>query len=482
MLNRKLLEVLHRLNLSEKNRLRQFLLSPYFNGTPKAGEVVRLYDLIILHGAREENPALAKAVVFPLFFPGRTFEEKAKGPLDSLTTELFRLVRHFLVQKEQERESGEVQEHLVMATFYQKYALEEWFWQSLQQARKVQADSMERDAPYYFNQFKIEEAELSFRGLYNSFQDDTNLFTAQENLDKFYSIVRMEFISAMEYQKDFTLIDNEISHSMTETVFKLSEEGGPLDLPANRIYRLIMSLTQQNSADEKEFEELEHLTKKYRNQIAPEKYKNMMAYLRTFWVRRYLQLGQGNMSAQVFDLYREHLEEGYFYIDDSISLTAFYNLTIFSLKPGQYAWTKNFLDSHPPERICGTRYPEEIHSLCITEYLFATKKYTEAEDTLVYRLFENTFMSISADVLLIKIYYETENELLETRMKALDQKVRRTKFSDEKKEVYLNFLRKLNQIIKYGWQIKSPKRIKLLEEIKSVPGIVSREWLLEKLP
>lgn len=480
MLNRKLLEVLRRFTPSETNRLRQFLMSPYFNSTPRAGDLIRLYDLIIAHNSDENSPGLSKAEVFCQFFPDRVFEEKAKGPLDSLTTELFGLVRHFLLQKERERESTEVGEHLVMAKFYRKYALEEWFWQSLRQARKVQENSVERDAPYFFNQFKIEEEEFSFRALYNTFEDDANLYAVQENLDKYYSILKLDLVSAMEYQRHFTPLDDAPSQSMSETVLKLSEEGGPLDLPINQIYRLIMSLTQ-NSGETKDFELLEQLTTRYRSQISPETYKNMMAYQRSTWVKRYLQSGQRAVSTQVFDLYRAHLEEGYFYVDHAIMLNSFYNLTILALKLGEFDWAKKFLKSHPPERICGTRYPEEIHSLCTAEYLFALKNYAEAEKTLVYRLFENTFMSLSADVLLVKIYYETQNELLATRMKALDQKIRRTKYSDEKKETYLNFLRKLDKIIKYGWQTNSPRRAKLVEEIKAMPGLVSREWLLEKL-
>jgi hypothetical protein len=117
----------------------------------------------------------------------------------------------------------------------------------------------------------------------------------------------------------------------------------------------------------------------------------------------------------------------------------------------------------------------------LAEYFFAVQKYEEAENSLVYRLFENAIMSISADVLLIKIYYETNNDLLETRMGALYKKVQRSKFAAEKKDVYLNFLRKLDKIIKYGWMDSSPKRLKLIEEIKALPGIASREWLLEKL-
>ncbi|MBK8192877.1 MAG: hypothetical protein IPK76_06635 [Lewinellaceae bacterium] len=182
-----------------------------------------------------------------------------------------------------------------------------------------------------------------------------------------------------------------------------------------------------------------------------------------------------------FDIYRRHLSEGYFYIDNLIPHTTFRNLVIFGLKLGEYDWVKNFLDTHPPERIGSTRYPAEIHSLNYAEYYFYLKKYDEALEHLVYKLFENPTVSILADVLLIKIYYETQNDLLETRMKALDQKVRRSKLGKEVKNRYLTFLRKLDKIIKYGWQKKSPRRLQLIDEIKSAPEIIAREWLLEQL-
>ena len=480
MLNRKLLEILKRLNLLEKSQLRQFLLSPYFNGGTKSGEILRLYDLIIQHEAVENHPDLRKEAVFALFFPGRPFEEKAKGPLDTLTTVLFQLVRRFLAQKGMEQENGEIFEYLMLAKFYRKYALEERFWQSIHQARKVQQQSVEHDALYFFKQYKIEEEELTFRGLYNTFEDDTNLYAVQENLDKYYSILKLEYASALEHQKRFTKLSEYPSQLMNDSVLKLSEAGGPFDLPINRIYRLIMSLAQ-NPDEDRNFQALEQITKEYRKEIPLDKYRDMMAYQRAFGVKRYLKSGQEGASQRSFEMYREHLEEGFFYIDQSITLNAFYNLILFALKQGELDWAKFFLDNHPPDRIYGTRYPEDIHSLGMAEYLFAAKHYEEAEKSLVYRLFENTFMSIAADVLLIKIYYETGNDLLETRMRALDQKVRRTRYSEEKKATYLNFLRKLDKIIKYAWQPRSSRRLKLREEIRTMPGISSREWLLEKL-
>ncbi|MDO8971802.1 MAG: hypothetical protein Q7U74_14005, partial [Saprospiraceae bacterium] len=90
-------------------------------------------------------------------------------------------------------------------------------------------------------------------------------------------------------------------------------------------------------------------------------------------------------------------------------------------------------------------------------------------------------ISIAVDILIIKIYYETQNALLDSRMKALDQKIRRATLSQDAKERYYNFLKKLDKLVRYAWTPKHPKRLKLLEEIKNTEEIVAREWLLEKL-
>jgi hypothetical protein len=215
--------------------------------------------------------------------------------------------------------------------------------------------------------------------------------------------------------------------------------------------------------------------------IDRDSFKDLMAYQRSLWIKRYRQTGGQDISRFMFNLYRIHLEKGYFYLDNSIPLNTFYNLTLIAIRVKEMDWIKEFLQNHPPERICGTRYPTEVHHLCTAEYMFAIKNFNEAEQTLVYKLFENSFLSISADVLLIKIYFETENELLETRMAALYKKIKRSKFTEEKQNVYLNFLSKLNKLIKLGPLAGKEKRKKVADDILSVSNIASREWLLEKL-
>ncbi|MCB0542049.1 MAG: hypothetical protein KDC70_00940 [Saprospiraceae bacterium] len=480
MLNRKLLEVLRHLGTLEKKRLRLFLLSPYFNSTSAADDIVRLYDLIVQYDADEECQELSKESVFGIFFPDRVFKENTKSPLDSMTTDLFALVRRFLAQTELERESGEVEEHLALAKFYRKFAYEERFWQVIGSLRKVHEKSPWRDARHYFKQFKIEEEELSFRSLYNSFEDDVNLIAVHTNLDRYYSIMKLDFACALTYQGQFAPIEMPPSIVPVEELLNQVSNGGPFDLPVNHIYKLLMQMLR-GSATEENLHALEHLIEQYEAEVPFEKRKEFSAYHQFLWTQLYSTSGNDQSLQNTFAVYKKHLEMGYCYFDDMLPLTDFRNLTIIGLKLGEVEWVKNFLDRHPPERICSTRYPAEVCNLNMAEYHFYLKQYDEAQEMLSYKLFENPVFSILSDVLLVKIYFETQNELLEFRMKALDQKVRRAKLSQGEKNRYLNFLRKLDKIVKYTWQPRNNKREKLIEEIKSTREIIAREWLLEKL-
>ena len=59
--------------------------------------------------------------------------------------------------------------------------------------------------------------------------------------------------------------------------------------------------------------------------------------------------------------------------------------------------------------------------------------------------------------------------------------MRRSKLSTESKLPYLNFIQKLDKIIKARWQKDTQKTAKLADEIRQMPAILQREWLLEVL-
>ena len=129
----------------------------------------------------------------------------------------------------------------------------------------------------------------------------------------------------------------------------------------------------------------------------------------------------------------------------------------------------------------GTRFPAEFHGLCQAEVHFAMGTFEAAHDQLVYTSFEDTSYSIMADILLIKIYYATQHELLGSRVRALEQKVRRSKLVAIRKESYLNFLKTMYKVMKYEPLSSSKQWRKLHDYVKSTTPMVAREWLLREV-
>jgi hypothetical protein len=479
MLNRKLLEILKLFKPQEHAQFRLFLQSPYFNHRINAADLLRLYDYIMVVGAGEEHPDLKKEKVAQIFFPDKPFNEKQKGPIDGLASDLFALLKQYLTQKNHEKRNRNFEEGLALAQYYRGFGMEERFWQVINALRKDLILTKVNDSNFYRQLFLLEEEAATFQSLHNSFEDDANISVAVRNLDIAFLLEKFELLCSLKYQQKLAQPTSfDFDSPLAKVIVKY-----PKDYPTVPLYDLFSIVWQliASPLDDDLFTKYERLLLENSNELPFEKARNLKAFYRYFWTQRYSKLGGSEVRLRVFEVYKSHFEEGYFYENGQIMINALKALILFGLRLKQFDWVKKVLEDHPPSRICGTKYPLEAHSLCMAEYYFYTKDYERALGTLVYKHFENPNYSLWAEMLLIKIYYETSDELLEYRMKALDQKVRRTKLSAESKARYYKFLQKLDKILKYGQDKKSHKREKLIEEIKKAAGINERDWLLEKL-
>jgi hypothetical protein len=479
MLHRKLLEILSRLPAVDHKRLRLFLSSPYFNTGYLAPKLIELYDYVMEHQADEASSSLDKQKVAAVFYPEKPFREKEKGPIDHLASHLFQLVRDFLYQRSQDLKASEAKKLLNLAEFYREHSLEERFAQTMQGIVKTQAAPAIKDSEYFWLHYEIDMEIASFKSWFTTFEDDFNTTALHHNLDSFYTLLKLENLCTHLYEKTISKPSAAPNKALSEAVLHLPEDDPIMETPLARCYRLVYDLLD-NEHDEDKLKALETLLDQHRREIPAEKFYNLQAYYRYFWNRLYASRGI-NVTEQIFNLYKHQLETGSLYNKGQIHTTVFRVMIQFSLRNKAYDWTKEFFTKHQPEMISGTRYPQEFYNLNYAEYHFARKEYDAASEKLNFLSFENTYYSLQVDVLLIKIYFETQDELLEPRMRAFEQRVRRSRVGPEFKERYFNFLKKLDKIIKYGWQKNSPKRQKLIEEIRTASAIVEREWLLEKL-
>lgn len=479
-MNRKLLEILKRLDAREIKRLRHFLQSPYFTYGLSSQEIILLFEHIIRYGADADAPQLDKRRVSLRLFPDKPYNENGKSPIDTLTSDLFRLTKKFLFVSEAERDSSEVMYELPVARFYRKCGLEERFWKSVQYMRSVSDAEPRQDERYFLDRYFVEEEVHTFKTFFSSTEDDANIGSKAFYLEQFFGIARMDTACILNLQRQRVEFQEAHTQELGNELIRLIRGGVFHHNGLAETYLLVFDII--NNPDKPELvERLRERLEAQKQDFPIAHLKNLMAYLRIFFIRKYQKSGHPSDFAEYFNLISQHLDEGFLYYDDRILAPLLRNLIHSGLRLGYFDKVREILETHPPERIGGTRHPDEIYNLLHALYYFARKDYANAEKHLVQCSFDDVHFNIQAEILQIKIYYETNSDLLDYRIKALQQKVRRSRMAKEFKERYFALLNKILLLMKYGWEKKSPKRAKLLEEIRNTPGLLEKDWLISHL-
>lgn len=478
MPSQKLLDVVESLSRTARERLQLFVRSPYHNTKFNGEKVIELLDIILKAGAVATAAELDKKRLNNYFFPDRQYREKAKNPIDSLASDLFSLVRQFILWEDAQLKRDKGREQLAMARFYRENSLEDRFWQVVGQFRKQHQKIAQKTSDHYLLAYWMEEEVAKFESIFNTYTDDANILTAQTHLDSFYTVAKLEMTSVLRFQQMLGQVSTGETQRLSEALMREFPKYEAIQTPLAQLYFQVIQLLEKPD-DQALFAEFNENCRRYKKAIPADKYRNLMAFYRYFMGLQYQQEVAGvDLVNRLFSLYKEHLAAGYFHVGDDQLLPASLKLMVnIALKVGENKWAEQLLKKYTPDRITGTRYPVESHSLCEAEVLFANADYEAAQDHLMYRNFENVNYSILADILLIKIYFVSDNDLLENRIRALEQKVRRSKLVAEGKKPYLNFLKIINKVIKYENRKSSKQWQNLAIDVQQLVPLIEREWL-----
>lgn len=477
MISSRILEIIDSLSAGELERLLLFLQSPYHNSGYNSEKIVDMFEYVQTAYQNGETKLLSKEHLNKRYYPEHPFVERKKNPIDALSSDLFKKMKAFLFIEYVQTDAFNTHQLLSQAKFYRKNNFEERFWQVVKQFRKMQERRQQVDAFYYLDSLLMETEVASFRSIFNTYTDDANLNTTHQLLDQFYATLKLEYSAILVFQQKLGQASEDETKQMGALIEQVYEEYELLHTPLADLYKVILGWLRKTPSNE-ELEAFAKELKLQRGRVEPEKYRNLMAFYRYFLGMKYRKEVAGiELLRKIFVVYQEHLKEGYFLVDDKLLPVSLNSIITIGTKLGEIKWAKQVLKQYGPEKITGTRYPEEAHSICEAEVLFANQEYTVAQNKLAYCNFENVHYSILADVLLIKTYYATDDELIYARIQALDRKVRRSKLAETNKTSYLNFLQLLNRILKYEHDKRSKTWQKLAEELTTTTPMIEREWL-----
>ena len=475
----KLLELIRALEKPELERVIKFLNSPYFGKMRPPKEVHLLLNHILSCFPAYQDPSLSKENTYTVLYPGEPF---VVGKVDRVMSDLLKIIKEFIVYEFSDIRDNEVQRLLIQARFYRQRHMEKPFHRAIKSLRAAQKKAKETK-DFYWKQFLIEKEISKFESFYNHRKKDLNVPSTLKSLDIFYLVNKLEYTCWLLAQDKYSNpLNVEDSLLVFDQIISSFKEGVRLDeIPLLKVYYHGIRLIQSDEESDQIFRQLSQILEQYASVIPLERLKELQTVCRNYCILQYNN-GKEEFLEEAFHLYRNHLEQGYLHYEGGLLPSTIRNIVAVGLRLKKYDWVYDFLEEYK-DRIVASNQPREIYLFNLANYYFARKKYAEALDCLVDR-YEDPYYLLAAKRMELKVYYELESEILESKIDAFKIYIYRTS-----PKVLLKVLREgNNNFIDLLKQIRSPKTLhsetrinKLRQKIHSKKSIAEKEWLLEKL-
>lgn len=468
-----LIKLIKTLDTGEQQELALFAASPFFNRGTQSEDVRKLLQTILY--AAPDFEKIEKMFVYQEVFPGKEFIE---GKLEKTMAELSKLIRSFLLTQKYFDASNEFQQMLDWASLLRTRDLDSRYQQTIDKLVKTQQTNIVESEAHYYRQFLLETEIHDWQSSYNRFKGDLNLPRLIHNLDIYYFVHRLEFLNRFLLQQKVTHLEipEEIAHALNETNLpeRYLRESVVL-LISDKINQLL----KQNPPTLEAFLALTDLLRTHENGIGTALLRQFFAYLRSLCTIL-INAGAEELIPALHQLHRDNLERGYFYFENKIHPPAYVAVVTAALRVRNFDWALHFIESHK-NRIIGDNETHDFYRLNLANYYFEIGAYEKSQE-LIPASSPDLDYHFRARRLELKIYYESDSELLPYKIDAFKMFVSRASnklLSPRFKELQGNFVNLLHQLSQSIAGDKDRSQ-KLVQRILTKAAVAERDWLLEK--
>ena len=474
----KLLRTLRILSPQEVKDLQLYIQSDLFVPDKQRKELDPLFQLL-LNDLDKIGDKLEKGSVYEQLFPG---EPIIKGKLEKLMSELLKVIHRYLVFCISEETFGVFDEKLILARFLRKRKAYDLYAIEMTKLMKTPAEVAMMDREDYLLQARIGEETYQLELLNSQKSKDGGLSKSSRNLDVFYLLSKLKNICFMLSDDKFRW-PMEISRHIEflQDAKALYEKYGLLEVPLVSIYYKLFEMLTEEEQFESAYGELKKIIEEKGNEVPYETLKMLSGLSRNFIIYKYNGGGK-HLEAEVFELYKSQLKQGFLYLQTGLLPATFKNIVTMGLRRREYDWTYWFLNEYK-DKIEGTAHVLDVYHYNLATYFFRKEEYDNAMKLLSDQ-YEDLFYKLSAKRLELKVYYETDSEILDSKMDAFKLYVFR--LSDKK--LLARKIKSNNNFINFLRQIRNPKTMthalrieKLKNKIQHCRYLSEAEWLLEKL-
>lgn len=208
---------------------------------------------------------------------------------------------------------------------------------------------------------------------------------------------------------------------------------------------------------------------------------NMYLFLENTCIR--LQaVDEAKYRKVLFNIYREQLDLTIYNSAENGNMAAdmFRNIVINALRLEQFSWAENFIvkyiDTLHPD------YRENMYNFCFALLNFERSNFEQSLNDISKVKFDTFVFKFDVKILTLMIYYELG--YLEAALSMIDSFkhfiIETPSISDYIREIHLNFVKYLYEIIKIHSKSKSYETSPLLKEIQG-SRVRNKKWLLKSV-
>jgi hypothetical protein len=400
--------------------------------------------------------------------------------LEKLASETLKWLRRF-IEVEMRGKSMRPEEGLMLrGEFFMEKGLEDFYWRISEQLHaKWTANALHLDSQDYYLRWSAEKHKSELLSERNTKKGDNNLRRTLQTLDEFYLFERLRTcLELLSQNRVVPILTREQCLALSENL-NAAHFSPFFEKPIGQLLRWAVALlSDEGDSPDQNFETYFQLLNQHKDSL-PEKFlRDFETIAYNFCVPRYHR--QPRYGDYLFELLSRFIESGRIYHDGLISAGMFQSAVTIRLLRKEFEEARQFIESHR-HRIIGSQHPEEFYQFNLANYYFHVGQYHEALNILLRVSYEEMQYKFSAKVLEIKILYETDSKLLDSKIDAAKiYFYREQHIPQDKKDMYSRFVDFMRRLIHPQTEVNLERAQKLLDEIREAPPIAEWPWLMEK--
>ncbi len=482
MNNSTLIQLFKSLDKADRRQLRKVVVSPYFNQREDVTALFEYIDKNIDAGA----PKLMKEKVFATIYAKQKFDvDRLYYPMSALT----QIILKYLTMNELEQQTS--QYHRLLNQSLRKRGAEKIYEKTIADAKILLGQQPLRNARYHHDSFLLRYEQLDSQQQLHStatselqeMTTDFHFYCVAEILKLAYTILSHQAVTKKEYEQP-----------LLESALQIAEKH--LDIPAIAMqYYAFQTLSASKKITvrgedtvnkvENPFDTEALFFKKLKKEITENQALFSETELRDFlfvainYCIRHQNQGELHYVHEALDLYRIGLESRVLMENETISIYNYKNILTLALKIEDYVWAKVFLDEY--KKFLPEKERENLYKYNYAIYCFRKQDYDKAIQLLQEVNLKEVLFNLDARRMLACIYYDLkEFNALDSYIESSKIYLHRQNDIGYHKEMYSNFFRVLEKIIKSNLKLATTKEI-LKSEIEGTQLLAERDWLLAKL-